>query len=58
MSAFQTFALMRDRDVTADQYRLDEGRMINGQKILIEIIAGTAGLAVIGMHKLFRRLTA
>jgi hypothetical protein len=58
MSAFQAFALMRDRDVTADQYRLDEGRMINGQKVLIEIIAGTAGLAVIGMHELLRRLTA
>jgi hypothetical protein len=57
MSPFQTFALMRNRDVTADQYRLDERRMINGQKILIEII-GTAGLAVIGMHKLLRRLTA
>ena len=38
MSAFQPLALMRNRDMTADQYGLDEGRMINGQEILIQII--------------------
>lgn len=59
MSAFQALALVGNRHMTTNQYRLDEGRMINGQKILIKIITAAAGLAVVAaMHKLFRRLAA
>jgi hypothetical protein len=57
MSAFQALTLMRNTDVAADQHGLDEGRMINGQKILIQIISGTVEFSAIGMHELFRSLT-
>ena len=58
MSAFQAFTLVRDRFVSADQYGLNEGRMINGQKIFIQVIAGTTDLTVSAcMDDLFRGLT-
>jgi hypothetical protein len=44
--------------MAADQHGLDEGRMINGQKVFVQIIAGTTGLSAIGMHELFRSLAA
>jgi len=56
MSAFQALTLMRNADMAADQYGLDEGRMINGQKILVQVITRTTELTVIGMHQLFRSL--
>jgi hypothetical protein len=37
--------------------QLDQGRRINGQKLFLKIISGTAG-RIIGMHQLFRGLTA
>jgi len=44
--------------MTADQHGLNEGRMINGKKVFIQIISGAADLAVVGMHELFRCLAA
>jgi len=47
---------MGDRNMTTDKYGLNKGGIINGQKILIDIISGTTSFTVLGMHQFFRRL--
>lgn len=57
MPCFQGFYLVREGLVRADENGLDEGWMFNGQKMLGQIVSGMFA-AVVGMHKLFRCLTA
>jgi len=35
-----------------------EGRRINGQKMFMQIISGTAGIVIVAMRQLFRGLAA
>jgi len=40
--------------------QFDQGRRINGQKVFLKIISGTASfiIGIVGMHQFFRSLTA
>lgn len=51
MSCFQGFYLMRDRDMRTNDDGLNEGWIINGQKMLVQVISGTAAFTVVvGMY--------
>jgi hypothetical protein len=42
MSAFQVFHLIRKGYKGTRQYGGDQGRIINGQKMFVQVISGTA----------------
>jgi hypothetical protein len=58
MFAFQTFTMIGQGGKGVKGYELNKGRIINGQKLFVLVIAGTTGFAVIGMHQFFGHLTA
>jgi len=59
MSACQAFCLIMKGDKGALRYGLNEGRIINGQKVFVQVISGTALFArIVGMDQLFCHLVA
>ncbi|HMH21852.1 MAG TPA: hypothetical protein VK563_08750 [Puia sp.] len=59
MPAFQAFTMISQGGKRVKGYGLYEGRIINGQKMFVLVIAGTAGFTVVtGMYQFFGHLAA